>query len=300
MTLSEEMLARGKVRDIYEAGDDLLMVASDRISAFDVVLPTPIPGKGQVLTGSRCTGSRPTKDLVPNHLITRRPVEVPAPHSARPGRAGRPGDAGAAGGGRARRVRGPRLPHRGRAGRTTGGPAGVCGIQLPAGLVESERLPEPIFTPTTKAATGHDVPLTFEEMAELVGEGLADRLKELTLALYAFARRTRSAAGHHPRRHQVRVRLRRRRADPDRRGPDAGLVAVLAGGHGTTRAGGSRRSTSSTCGTGWTRAAGTTSRPRPSCPPTSSSRRPPRYREAYERITGEPFGDYLARMGAAS
>src|SRR5467141_2272449 len=149
-----QFLNRGKVRDLYELGNRLLIVATDRISAFDVVLPTPIPGKGQVLSGMSLYWFEQLADLVPNHLLTARVEEFPPPFRDRP----------EALAGRAMLVRRAEVvPVECVArGYITGSgwkdyqrTGSVCGISLPAGLVESERLPEPIFTPTTKAATGH-------------------------------------------------------------------------------------------------------------------------------------------------
>jgi phosphoribosylaminoimidazole-succinocarboxamide synthase len=181
-----ERFAQGKVRDIYEAGDDLLLVATDRISAFDVVLPTPIPDKGRVLTGLSLYWFERTGDIVANHVLSADAIKFPEPYAAEAAELA----------GRATLVRRAEvIPVECVArGYITGSgwkdyqsSGAVCGIPLPEGLVESERLPEPIFTPTTKAATGHDLPLTFEETVALVGEGLAERLKELTLSLYEFA-----------------------------------------------------------------------------------------------------------------
>ncbi len=186
MTLAE-LHAQGKVRDIYEAADQaLVMVATDRISAFDVVLPTDIPGKGQVLTGLSLYWFEQTTDIVPNHLITADATRFPEPFGA----------SAAELAGRAMLVRRAEVVPiecvaRGylsgsgwKEYRTTGQ---VCGIPLPSGLVESDRLPEPIFTPATKAATGHDMNISLEEMADRVGRGLAERLREVTLSLYEFA-----------------------------------------------------------------------------------------------------------------
>ena len=180
-----ERFAQGKVRDIYEAGDDLLLVATDRISAFDVVLPTPIPDKGRVLTGLSLYWFERTKDIIPNHVLTADARSFPEPYAAEAAELA----------GRATLVRRAEvIPVECVArGYITGSgwkdyqkTGAVCGIALPDGLVESERLPEPIFTPTTKAATGHDEPLTFDETADLIGKGLAERVKELTLSLYEF------------------------------------------------------------------------------------------------------------------
>jgi phosphoribosylaminoimidazole-succinocarboxamide synthase len=174
--------AQGKVRDIYDVGDALLLVATDRISAFDVVLPNPIPDKGRVLTGLTLHWLERTTDLVPNHLLSADRRDFPEPFRSEPVLAGR------AMLGRTAQVIPVECVAR---GYLTGSglkqyraEGHVCGVTLPPGLDEADRLPEPIFTPTTKAATGHDLPLTFEETVELAGAGLASRLRELTLALY--------------------------------------------------------------------------------------------------------------------
>jgi phosphoribosylaminoimidazole-succinocarboxamide synthase len=184
MSADAVLHARGKVRDVYEAGDGrLLIVATDRISAFDAVLPTPIPDKGRVLTGLSLFWFDRTKDLVGNHLVSADPRDLPT-------------DPDADLSGRAMLVkRTDVVPVECVARGYLSGSAwkryeverAVCGVALPAGLVESDRLPEPIFTPTTKAVAGHDTPLTIDEARELVGIGLAERLKELTLTLYERA-----------------------------------------------------------------------------------------------------------------
>jgi phosphoribosylaminoimidazole-succinocarboxamide synthase len=179
---------RGKVRDTYDLGDHLLMVATDRISAFDVVLPNGIPDKGAVLTQLSAFWFGLTGDVVPNHfrrLVDRTDIEgVPFPIPA--DLLGRsmlvP---------KARRVdiecvaRGYLSGSGWQEYRDTGK---VCGIRLPAGLRESEELPQPIFTPSTKAASGHDINISFEETVEAVGAKAADVLRVRTLAVYNFAR----------------------------------------------------------------------------------------------------------------
>ena len=193
MSVLAEIHARGKVRDIYEAGDDLVLVATDRISAFDVVLPTPIPDKGRVLTALTLFWLERTADIVPNHLLTADVREFPAPFTGESELAGRamlvkraemvPVECVARG----------YLSGSGWKEYRSGG--SVCGIPLPPGLTESDRLPEAIFTPTTKAATGHDLPLTPEEARELVGAGLYERLKELAIAIYERIAATALEAG---------------------------------------------------------------------------------------------------------
>ena len=181
-----ERVGSGKVRELYAVDGDLLLVATDRISAFDVVLPTPIPDKGKVLTGLTVFWLELLADIVANHLLTTDPgafPEVLAPHA----------DALA---GRAMLCkRAEMLPlecvARGylagsgwKEYRATGR---VCGIPLPPGLRESDRLPEPIFTPATKATDGHDENITFEQAADIVGPATAGRLRDLTIDLYANA-----------------------------------------------------------------------------------------------------------------
>jgi phosphoribosylaminoimidazole-succinocarboxamide synthase len=170
------LLARGKVRELYELGDDLLMVASDRISTYDAVHPTPIPDKGRVLTGLSVLWFELTRDVVPNHLIS---ATEGVPDELR---------------GRALRVRRLRmLPGEcvvrgyitGSGWKDYLATGRVSGIELPPGLRESERLPEPIFTPSTKAEEGHDEAIDFEAAAELAGSrDLATRLRSLSLAVY--------------------------------------------------------------------------------------------------------------------
>jgi phosphoribosylaminoimidazole-succinocarboxamide synthase len=178
--------SRGKVRDIYELGDRLLIVATDRLSAFDVVLPTPIPDKGKVLTQLSLFWFERLSDVVPNHVLsgTDFPAEL-APYGEELR-------------GRAMLVRRTEpiriecvvrgyLAGSGWKDYQAGG--SVCGIRLPAGLHESEKLPEPIFTPATKAASGHDENLSFDQAAARVGAELAGRLRDISLELYRRAAR---------------------------------------------------------------------------------------------------------------
>jgi phosphoribosylaminoimidazole-succinocarboxamide synthase len=174
-------LATGKVRELYEVNDEvLLMVASDRISAYDHVLPTPIPDKGRVLTAMSVFWFELLADMVPSHVVA---VDDPAiPAEVR---------------GRALLVRRlEMLPIECVArGYLTGSglvdyrkTGGVCGIALPAGLVEASPLPQPIFTPATKAEIGaHDENITFDAVVDEIGAGRAEQLRSLTLALYARA-----------------------------------------------------------------------------------------------------------------
>jgi phosphoribosylaminoimidazole-succinocarboxamide synthase len=179
------LLARGKVRELYAVDDDhLLLVASDRISAYDVVLPTPIPDKGVVLTGLSVWWFAQLADVAPNHLVSVRADDFPAllqPHADR--LRGRsmlcrrlsmvPVECVARG-----YLTGSGLSDY----RATGA---VCGEPLPAGLQDGSQLPEPIFTPATKAAVGdHDENIGFEQVVELVGAELAAELRRVTLAVY--------------------------------------------------------------------------------------------------------------------
>ena len=177
---------RGKVRDLYELDDRLLIVATDRISAFDFVLGSAIPDKGKVLTQLSAFWFARTQDIVPNHLLSTQLAEYPASLSRH-----------------ADLLRGRSMLVR----RTTPVPiecvargylagsgwkeyretGGVCGIRLPAGLQESERLSVPIFTPATKAETEHDINISQDDAGRLVGRELLERLRDLTLALYARA-----------------------------------------------------------------------------------------------------------------
>jgi phosphoribosylaminoimidazole-succinocarboxamide synthase len=177
-------VARGKVRDIYDLGDKLLIVATDRLSAFDVILPTPIPDKGRVLTQLSLFWFNLLKDAIPNHVLSA--TEFPAPFdSFKEELAGRsmvvrktqplPIECV---------VRGYVSGSGWKDYRTTGK---ICGIPLPTDLVESDRLPEPIFTPATKAAIGHDENISFEQAASLIGKELADKVRAVSLEIYRRA-----------------------------------------------------------------------------------------------------------------
>ena len=178
------LLARGKVRDIYEVDGGLLIVATDRLSAFDVVLPTPIPDKGRVLTQLSLFWFDKLGDIVPHHVLSatnfppkltkyadilrgrtmlvRRTQPIPIECVVRGYITGSGWNEYVAGG-------------------------AVCGIRLPAGLRESEILPEPIFTPSTKATTGHDENISFDETAARIGRPLAEKLREVSLEIYRRA-----------------------------------------------------------------------------------------------------------------
>jgi len=178
---------RGKVRAIYEAGPDrLVMVASDRLSAFDHVLPTPIPDKGRVLTQLSAFWMRTLHAAAPHHMISDDPARYPAPFDALADRlAGRSMLVR-----RADRfdvecvVRGYLTGSGWKEYRQSGA---VCGVALPAGLHDGSRLAQPIFTPATKADEGHDVNISFEQAAALLGGDVATELRERSLALYREA-----------------------------------------------------------------------------------------------------------------
>jgi phosphoribosylaminoimidazole-succinocarboxamide synthase len=175
---------QGKVRDIYDFGDRLLIVASDRISAFDYVLGSGIPDKGKVLTQISSFWFGRTESIVPNHVIATDPADYPP-------------EARAAADflhGRSMLVtRAEPLPIEcvargylsGSGWKDYAATGEVCGIRLPANLRESERLPQPLFTPATKAQSGHDINITEEDAAALVGQSVLERVRDLTLRLYA-------------------------------------------------------------------------------------------------------------------
>ena len=182
--LADSFLRSGKVRDLYAIGEDrLLLVASDRLSAFDVVLPTPIPDKGRVLTGVSRFWFEKTADLVPNHLVGVAPEDIAG---------GRPDDADELRGRMMLCRRVEPLPIEvivrgylaGSGWKDYGRTGAVCGIPLPAGLRESDRLPQPLFTPSTKAEEGHDENISIDEAAALVGRSVAERVADLAIALY--------------------------------------------------------------------------------------------------------------------
>jgi phosphoribosylaminoimidazole-succinocarboxamide synthase len=169
-----ELLYSGKVRDMYEDGDDLIMVASDRVSVYDVVLPTPIPDKGKVLTQLSLWWFWQLTDVVANHVIVG--GDIPAQWAGRAIRCQRlemlPVECIARG-----YLAGLGLESYRQSGT-------ISGVALPPGLDEGSRLAEPVFTPTTKAATGHDEPMTRAELTDLVGAPAAAALEQVTLEVY--------------------------------------------------------------------------------------------------------------------
>jgi phosphoribosylaminoimidazole-succinocarboxamide synthase len=292
-----ELHARGKVRDIWQAdADALLMVASDRISAFDVVLPTPIPDKGRVLTGLSLFWFDRTDDLVPNHVLTADRVKFPSPFESDDELAGR-----------AMLVRRAEVVPVECVARGYLSGSGwkqyreeghVCGVPLPTGLVESDRLPEPIFTPTTKAAEGHDLPLTFEETADLVGRGLAERLRELTIGVYERCASLALERGII----LADTKFEFGFADgeliliDELCTPDSSRFWPLDG----YEPGRGQPSFDKQYVRDWLDASGWDHEPPPpDLPAEVVEQTTARYREAYERITGAPFSAYLGRMGVS-
>ena len=176
--------ARGKVRDIYDLGDALLIVATDRLSAFDVILPTPIPDKGRVLSQLSLFWFNLLRDVIPNHVLSA--TDFPAPFDKFKDDLA----------GRSMIVRNTQpLPIEcvvrgyvsGSAWKDYRATGKICGISLPTGLRESDRLPEPIFTPATKAATGHDENIPFEHAASVIGKELAEKVRAASLEIYRRA-----------------------------------------------------------------------------------------------------------------
>jgi phosphoribosylaminoimidazole-succinocarboxamide synthase len=283
-------IASGKVREIYEGPDQtLLLVASDRISTYDAVHPTPIPDKGKVLTGLSAFWFERASDIVPGHMLS---VTDGVPEEAR----GR--------GMLVRRlemlpvefvVRGYITGSGWKDYQQTGA---VSGIELPAGLRESDQLPEPIFTPSTKATTGHDEAIDFEGAVELIGDRrLAERARDAALALYQFA-------AEHARERGIILADTKFELGLD---PDGTLTL----GDEVCTPDSSRfwpadqyepgRSQPSfdkqyvrdwASSTGWDRTP-----PAPAIPDDVVARTREKYVEAYERITGQPFDDWLRRTG---
>jgi len=181
------LLKRGKVRDIYDLGEHLLLVASDRISAFDVILPNGIPGKGKILTQISTYWFRKMEDIVPNHLISTDIKDFPSVCHKYSDILD----------GRCMLVRKTRpMPVEcivrgylsGSGWKEYKEKGTVCGISLPRGLLESSRLKEPIFAPSTKAEEGHDINIAFQEVKALLGDAIASRLMDLSIRIYSRAR----------------------------------------------------------------------------------------------------------------
>ena len=304
------LLASGKVREIYDLGDELLIVASDRVSTYDVVHPTPIPDKGKVLTGVSAFWFQRTAEIVPNHVIS---VTDGVPAEAR-------------GCGMVVRkldmlpieavVRGYLSGSGWKDYQQTGG---VCGIGLPAGLRESDRLPEPIFTPATKAQEGHDENIDFQGAAKLIGSwmtraprikarldaeraagprALAERVREVSIAVY-------EAAANHARERGIILADTKFEFGLDEDGkltlgdevctPDSSRfwpADEYQPGRGQPSFDKQfvRDWASST---GWDRTP-----PAPAIPEEVVERTRAKYLEAYERVTGEPFEAWVRRTAA--
>jgi len=285
------LIASGKVRDMYDLGERLLMVASDRISTYDAVHPTPIPDKGAVLTGISVFWFERTAALVPNHVVS---ATDGVPPEVR---------------GRALVVRKlDMLPVEcvvrgylsGSGWSEYQASGAVCGIPLPAGLQESERLPEPIFTPATKAAEGeHDENVSFARAAELVGDPeLAERLREVSLAVYG-------AAADHARARGIILADTKFELGLDPSGaltlgdelctPDSSRFWPLEG-YAPGRA---QPSFDKQPVRDWATSTGWDKRPpAPEIPADVVAETSARYRRAYELITGEPLEAWLERTEA--
>lgn len=181
-----QLYSRGKVRDIYAAGGNLVIVASDRLSAFDYILPTPIPDKGKVLTQITLFWLDMLRDIVPNHFVSSDVADYPErfwPYRDQLE-------------GRSMLVRRAQMfPVEcvargylsGSGWKEYQKQGSICGIPIPSGLEESSQLPEPIFTPATKAASGHDENISFDSAAAVVGQAVAEKLRALTLKIYKRA-----------------------------------------------------------------------------------------------------------------
>jgi phosphoribosylaminoimidazole-succinocarboxamide synthase len=289
-----DLHARGKVRDIYEVdGDHLLMVTSDRVSAFDVVMPTPIPDKGRVLTGLSLHWFDQTGHIVPNQLVTADVASFP------PSFQGHRHELA----GRSMLVRRAQMVPiecvargylSGSGWKEYRASGTVCGIRLPPGLEESDRLPEPIFTPATKAVTGHDENITMARAGEIVGEGLARRLEELTLTLYEFGAELARSRG---------VILADTKFEFGFIDGEIALCDEVMTPDSSRfwpaeayRPGGAPPSFDKQYLRDWLDRTGWNHEPpAPELPPEVVEQTAERYREAYERITGEPFGRYLSR-----
>jgi phosphoribosylaminoimidazole-succinocarboxamide synthase len=282
------LIASGKVREIYDLDDTLLIVASDRISTYDVVHPNPIPDKGKVLTGLSTFWFERTGDIVPNHLIS---VTDGVPAEAR---------------GRGMVVRRlEMLPVEAVVrGYITGSgwkdyqrTGAVCGIPLPSGLRESDRLPEPIFTPATKAELGsHDENIDFEGAARLIGDrALTERLRDVSIALYEHA-------AEHARQRGIILADTKFELGLDSGGvltlgdealtPDSSRFWPVAGyGPGRSQPSFDKQFVRDwASGTGWER-----NPPAPAIPEEVVERTREKYVEAYALITGEPFDAWLRR-----
>jgi phosphoribosylaminoimidazole-succinocarboxamide synthase len=285
-----ELISQGKVRDVYAAGDDqLLMVASDRISTYDVVHPTPIPDQGKVLTGLSVFWFERTEHICPNHL--RSYTDVPDDARARGMLVERlamvPVECV---------VRGYITGSGWKDYQATGA---VCGIPLPEGLRESERLPQPIFTPATKAEVGdHDENVDFDRAAEIVGDrALLEQLRRLSIALYSFA-------AEHARERGIILADTKFEFGRDAEGrivlgdevltPDSSRFWPADGYEpGRSQPSFDKQFVRDwAAGSGWGKTP-----PAPALPDEVVAGTRARYLEAYERIVGEPIDRWLERAG---
>jgi phosphoribosylaminoimidazole-succinocarboxamide synthase len=284
------LIASGKVREIYDLGDELLLVASDRISTYDVVHPNPIPDKGAVLTGLSTFWFERFADLVPGHLVS---VTDGVPEAVR---------------GRGMVVKKLKmLPVEAIVrGYITGSgwkdyqsSGRVSGIELPGGLRESEQLPEPLYTPSTKAEVGHDEAIDFDGTVDLIGDrDTAERLRELSIDVY-------NAAAEHARERGIILADTKFEFGLDADGtltlgdevctPDSSRFWPVDGyepGRGQPSFD-KQYVRDWASGTGWDR-----NPPAPEIPEDVVGQTRAKYVEAYERITGQSFDDWLQRTGA--
>ena len=284
-------IAQGKVRDIYGAGDRLLMVATDRISTYDVVHPTPVPDKGKVLTGISAFWFDKTADIVPNHVVSFIEVSDEV---------------------RGRAMLVERLEMfpvecvvrgyiTGSGWKDYQASGAICGIDLPAGLQESEQLPEPIFTPATKAEVGdHDENVDFDRAAEILGDReLLEQLRDLSIEVYQ------RGADHAAERGIILADTKfefGRASDgaivlgDEVLTPDSSRFWPADGyevGHGQPSFD-KQYVRDWASGSGWDKTP-----PAPALPDEVVEGTRQRYEEAYERITGEPFSTWLDKSGAA-
>ena len=284
------LLHKGKVREMYDLGDDLLMVASDRISTYDAVHPTPIPDKGKVLTGLSVFWFDLTQGIVPNHFVSATD--------------GVPGELR----GRALRVKRLKmLPVEcvvrgyitGSGWKDYKATGKVSGLELPAGLQESDKLPEPLYTPSTKAEVGHDEPISFEQTVELLGdEALAARLREVSIAVY-------EAVADHARERGVILADTKFEFGLDENGelvlgdevctPDSSRFWPADDYEpGRGQASFDKQYVRDwASGTGWDKAP-----PAPPIPDDVVAATRERYVTAYEKLVGEPFDAWLERVAA--
>ena len=288
-----QLLASGKVREIYDEGERLLMVASDRISTYDVIHPTPIPRKGAVLTGISAFWFDRTEHIVPNHVVS---YTDGVPEQVR---------------GRAMLVdRLQMFPVEcvvrgyitGSGWKDYQRSGAVCGIELPGGLQESDRLPEPIFTPATKADIGdHDENVDFDRAAEILGDREAlEELRRLSIELYSFA-------ADHARERGIILADTKFEFGRDSGGRIVVGDEVLTPDSSrfwpadTYEPGRSQPSFDKQYVRDWASQSGwDKTPPAPALPDEVVEGTRQRYEEAYERITGEPFSAWLTRVGAPS